>query len=129
MMSQIDALIQELRELSEEMEELTARENNQRKRMISLDVKTEMLLKDAKRIRERLDSKWIPCSERLPKHDRAVLVYERKNENIFEAINIDGRWESFDVHDPVMMDETGYGDIVAWMPLPVPYDPKNGGEE
>lgn len=127
-MDQIDALIQDLRELSEEMEELTARVHNQRKKMISLDVKTEMLLKDAKRIRDRLGSEWIPCSERLPKHERAVLVYERENKNIYTAINIDGRWESFDVHDPVWMDETAYGDIVAWMPLPAPYDPKNGGE-
>ena len=64
---------------------------------------------------------WIPTSVQLPGSEKAVLVYERENRNIFTAIYVDGRWQTFDVHNPIWMDETIYGDIVAWMPLPEPY--------
>ena len=64
---------------------------------------------------------WIPTSVQLPGSETAVLVYERENRNIFTAIYVDGRWQTFDVHNPIWMDETIYGDIVAWMPLPEPY--------
>lgn len=66
-------------------------------------------------------SGWIPCYERLPEEEVAVLVYEKGNKNTFTGINEDGRWVTFDVHDPVFFDETDYGNIVAWMPLPEPY--------
>lgn len=66
--------------------------------------------------------RWIPVTERLPEYENAVLVYEPTYKNIFEACCIDGRWESFDTGNPRWLDETIYGNIVAWMPLPPPYE-------
>lgn len=67
-------------------------------------------------------SGWIPVTERLPEDEKAVLVYEAGNENIFLAIYEDGRWKSFDpTYKETYFDETIYGHIIAWMPLPEPY--------
>ena len=65
---------------------------------------------------------WIPVTERLPEDDRAVLVYEATYNNIFTACCEDGRWESFGIESiPRWYDESPYGNITAWMPLPEPY--------
>ena len=69
-------------------------------------------------------SRWIPCSERLPEEDGQYLItvkYKHVNDS-YEDVYAehgewhDGRWDMFcfghcgDVED-----------IIAWMPLPEPY--------
>ena len=78
----------------------------------SRDHDKKISLEDAEYAIERLPSaqQWIPCSERLPEEDGKYLVVGRQ-----KAINIlkfdGGRWY-------------GKWGVVAWMPLPEPYQPK-----
>lgn len=59
---------------------------------------------------------WIPCSERLPKKGmRAVLLYS--NEKISGGVYLGDRVWNVDYNDT---DLSVY--IVAWMPLPEPYE-------
>lgn len=70
--------------------------------------------------------KWIPCSERLPKNDGFYLATidgeiageEKPFTGLAEFEN--GQW---------IDDEEDYKCILAWQPLPEPYQPKGEGEE
>ena len=70
--------------------------------------------------------RWIPCEERLPEPNVAVLGYAPEFNNIF-AVYYDSIcgwmiWSpAYDEPFPSCQ-----GEIVAWMPLPVKY---TGGEE
>lgn len=70
---------------------------------------------------EKLPSaqQWIPCSERLPENDNPVIVTMNwLGEKIITSTACwDGCWR--DEYDD------GY-DVIAWMPLPAPYDPLHG---
>ncbi|MBP5361905.1 MAG: DUF551 domain-containing protein [Ruminococcus sp.] len=63
-------------------------------------------------------SRWIPCSERLPERDTNVLTYH-KNVS-FEYVYVSwiddftGKWAGFIGNLP--------DDVLAWMPLPEPYE-------
>ena len=70
------------------------------------------------------EPQWIPCSERLPKDRRQVLVYARnvhyalaKYDEMREA---DGtykkQWVTFDAWKPYHTIK----DVIKWMPLPEP---------
>lgn len=66
--------------------------------------------------------RWIPCEERLPEPNLAVLGYAPKFDNIF-AVYYDSvcGWITWNpVHDEPF--PSFQGEIVAWMPLPEPYD-------
>ena len=70
--------------------------------------------------------RWIPCEERLPEPNVAVLGYAPEFNNIF-AVYYDSvcGWM---IWSPVY-DETFpscQGEIVAWMPLPEPYREREG---
>ena len=58
------------------------------------------------------ERRWIPCSERLPKDDRCVLITCEWDD--VEIGWYDGEWRS----EHCVYDDS---DIVAWMPLPEPY--------
>ena len=68
---------------------------------------------------------WIPCSERLPKDNRQVLVYARSVHYALakydEMRNADGtykkQWVTFDAWKPLYTIK----EVIAWMPLPTPY--------
>lgn len=71
---------------------------------------------------------WIPVAERLPENGRQVLAYARsvhyalaKYDEMREA---DGsykkQWVTFDAWKPFYTVK----DVIAWMPLPEPYKPK-----
>ena len=68
--------------------------------------------------------RWIPVTERLPEDDRSVLVYENREHNMFTAYYTDGHWYSWspDDYDATRFEETRYRNIIAWMPLPEPYE-------
>ena len=66
--------------------------------------------------------KWIPCEERLPEPNVAVLGYAPKFDNIF-AVYYDSvcGWMTWSpVYDEPF--PSYQGEIVAWMPLPEPYE-------
>ena len=82
--------------------------------------------RDGKRMIEAIkvlqEPHWIPCSERLPKDGRQVLVYARsvhyalaKYDEMREA---DGtykkQWVTFDAWKPFYTIK----EVIAWMPLP-----------
>ena len=62
-------------------------------------------------------TRWIPCSERLPEKDVNVLTYHRNESFDYQYVSwIDdysGKWAGFigNLSD----------DVLAWMPLPEPY--------
>lgn len=71
--------------------------------------------------------KWIPCSERLPEikeHyvsetclvclDNGAIGFSELQENIFGQVGWSCERED-DYHEPL-------GDVIAWMPLPEPYE-------
>lgn len=74
--------------------------------------------------------KWIPCSERLPEikgHyvsetclvclDNGAIGFSELQENIFGQVGWSCERED-DYHEPL-------GDVIAWMPLPKPYEVEN----
>jgi hypothetical protein len=78
-------------------------------------------------VRKALENfpRWIPCSERLPKDKRQVLVYARSVHYALakydEMRNADGtykkQWVTFDAWKPFYTIK----EVIAWMPLPEPY--------
>ena len=61
------------------------------------------------------EQRWIPCSERMPEHFDWYLVSDK--ETSWVAL-----WK-----DGVFLSVSGYfefSDIIAWMPIPHPYQPE-----
>ena len=69
------------------------------------------------------EQRWIPCSERLPEDYTVVLVYTSVG-GYFTAYFDGICWYHAGLH---MM--RIYSDVVAWMPLPKPYDAESEDEE
>ena len=73
--------------------------------------------------------RWIPCEDRLPEPNLAVLGYAPKFDNIF-AVYYDSvcGWITWNpVHDEPF--PSFQGEIVAWMPLPEPYKGERKDDE
>lgn len=67
----------------------------------------------------QLELPWIPCSERMPVLDKAVLATTAWNDvTIAWRVGID-EWR---IHEGNTNAETD--DLIAWMPLPEPYKPQ-----
>lgn len=86
-------------------------------------------LKELKQLREH--TRWIPCSKRLPEEDGQYLITvkykpEADYENIYAEHGEwhDGRWDMFCFGHCGEVE-----DIVAWMPLPEPYEPQESEEK
>ena len=60
---------------------------------------------------------WIPCSERLPSNDESVLV--TIDDRIEFGKYEDGEWSIWDCEH---WDKLGSKGIIAWVPLPKPYN-------
>lgn len=76
-------------------------------------------LADYEDMEEQATSKWIPCSERLPKLRRKVLVTAKEGNHTFVtmAFFTEHSWMHRDPAE--LSDET---ELIAWMPLPEPYE-------
>ena len=72
---------------------------------------------------------WIPCSERLPEDNTVCLVtvdqyYIPSYVNQVDVMIYDsGKWLFYNVDD-IDTDKTCLIPIIAWMPLPEPYNEK-----
>jgi hypothetical protein len=80
----------------------------------------------------REESKWIPCSERLPEPDECVLVTV-KIRDIYSAINKKDIYEIdiasyYELDNDWIFNNEYYSyiikdyEVIAWMPLPSPYE-------
>ena len=71
--------------------------------------------------------RWIPVSERMP-DEFAIVLCNTDSEEIFIATYLgkmnDGT-DCFDDHDGMMWE----GDVIAWMPLPEPFEPQESEEK
>ena len=86
------------------------------------------------RIREALEKlpsaqpeqRWIPCGERLPEDNSDILVtYVEKDEKRIAPVNYGcGTW--FDCLFDNVLDQVG---VLAWMPLPEPYEAESEDKE
>lgn len=65
-------------------------------------------------------NEWIPTSERLPEINKPVLVWLYDEYYLSELHSIDGvlYWD----FDQFELSGNEFDDVVAWMPLPEPYD-------
>ena len=83
-----------------------------------LDVALEIVDKYAEQ-----ETKWIPVSERLPEENKQVLIQYRTRYR--DDVNL------FDVTSRADCNYwQGIGreiDVIAWMPLPEPYEPQKSG--
>ena len=75
-------------------------------------------------------SEWIPCGERLPSNSDDVLI--TINGNSFVASGTyagyhSGQWWYLG-EDGEITDVPITADVIAWMPLPGPYEPKEEDE-
>ncbi len=68
------------------------------------------------------EPRWIPVTERLPKERTAVLVWCPERKNIYCAYYEEKRWWIFGAY----WEQVGM-EIIAWMPLPKPYNAESEG--
>ncbi len=87
----------------------------------------------------QIEQRWVPCSERLPEEDVEVLITYRYKEGEGDTSHADidittygqmyfgGNKVGNHKHwrQPFEYFESNY-EVVAWMPLPAPYDPLQG---
>ena len=82
------------------------------------------------------EPKWIPVSERLPKKDESVLLTICANSSLY-GFNENfvkvmcGSYSPCEDERDWIVNEVRYyiGNVIAWMPLPTPYDPQERSEE
>ncbi len=61
---------------------------------------------------------WIPCSERLPEEMQTVLIY-------MDTGWIDSGWRIKDSWWTGFTPDTKHDNVLAWQPLPAPYEVKS----
>ena len=79
---------------------------------------------------ERKTGKWIPCSERLPEKPEQVLIYAWNVHYVLAKYREIRTWEG--IYKMAWVMEDAYNapheikhDVIAWMPLPEPYNDKS----
>ena len=72
--------------------------------------------------------KWIPVSDdHLPKNDDFVIITIKDESGDYPYIYSDFGWY-LDKADCWIVDAQQRTDVIAWMPLPKPYEPQEGAE-
>lgn len=80
-------------------------------------------------------SRWIPCSERLPEDGERVLATHlgglNPDKQVIEHIYVNGKftmgWDMDMNVDSPTFGQRYIGNVIAWMPMPEPY--REGGEQ
>ena len=82
------------------------------RRLIASENAIEIVKQEA----EQYNNGWIPCSERLPEESlQSVMGWDEYRERICFVHFIRGRF--------ILGDDTDSVNIIAWQPLPAPYNP------
>lgn len=74
------------------------------------------------------EPRWIPVAERLPEADKRVLICNDEGRYLIGFVKDFGDywpsewWYQFDMYDDDVYEEQEQGRIVAWIPLPKPYE-------
>ncbi len=105
-------LVEQLNELKDKCWDRAKKENNINFARKQLDISQVIGIIN---IQPKIGG-WIPCSEKLPEEKGWYLVYA-KNQRPFVAY-FKGKTFPLNNH---------YHEIVAWMPLPEPYEEKENG--
>lgn len=66
----------------------------------------------------KVESRWIPVSERLPEESTAVLIWCPARKNIYCAYLEEKQWWIFGTYQKVPFK------VIAWQSLPKPYKPQ-----
>ncbi len=69
-----------------------------------------------------VSNSWIPCSERLPEQIEKVLVVTDKGCYYIAMLNTKNEWVCI---AEMINTQITYSKVVAWMPLPTPYQPED----
>ena len=68
------------------------------------------------------EQRWIPVTERLPEHEKYVLVTDSDGD--VEIASMEFIWEGDNEGYAWWLHDIGHIEVTAWMPLPSPYKEK-----
>ena len=85
---------------------------------LSLDTMTDEEINDCEEIIKLIKDqpRWIPCSERLPEKNGNYLVTVEANDGTASI-----KFQMVDHYGPKWLHEGEHEKVIAWMPLPEPY--------
>jgi hypothetical protein len=86
-------------------------------------VECQQLYCDVNNMPAYKEPKWIPVSERLPEESTAVLIWCPERKNIYCGYLEEKQWWIFGAYFQKVPLE-----VIAWMPLPKPYEPQESEE-
>lgn len=93
---------------------------------LSLDTMTNEEIKNCEEIIKLIKEqpRWIPCSERLPEENGNYLVTVEANDGTASI-----KFQMVDHYGPKWLHEGKHEKVIAWMPLPEPYEAESEGTE
>lgn len=85
---------------------------------LSLDTMTDEEINNCEEIIKLIKEqpRWIPCSERLPEKNGNYLVTVEANDGTASI-----KFQMVDHYGPDWLHEEKHEKVIAWMPLPEPY--------
>lgn len=88
----------------------------------------EIAKRAVQEVAKEYNNGWIPCSEKLPEESQLVIIYAestaRGGSIMVVACLHNGFWFAQTSSDTFGLTGIGQFNVVAWQPLPEPYQPK-----